>query len=64
MILTLPTVNDGNARAIQAFDIAGSAASGTTGGNAHALLADRTDSYRSAGATGVPTALASLKQSV
>ena len=61
--IDLPTVNDGNDRAIQAFDIAGSAASGTTGGNAHAVLADRTDAT-AGGATGVPTALASLKQSV
>ncbi|MDB2573964.1 flagellin [Planktomarina temperata] len=65
--IALPTVNDGTAvREIQAFDIAGSAASGDSngaadGGTAFALLANRT---LAANADSTPAALASLKQNV
>ncbi|MDB9838964.1 flagellin [Planktomarina temperata] len=65
--IALPTVNDGTAdREIQAFDIAGSAASGDSngaavGGTAFALLANRTVA---ANANSTPAALASLKQNV
>jgi len=65
--IALPKVNDGGVnREIQAFDIAGSAASGDSngaavGGTAFALLANRTDA---ANANSTPAALASLKQNV
>ena len=65
--IALPKVNDGGVnREIQAFDIAGSAASGDSngaadGGDAFALLDKRTDA---AEANSTPAALASLKQNV
>ena len=64
----IPDVIDPSAtRKLQAFDIAGSTASGDTvgdgSGTAFTALSDRTDAT-SGGATGVPTALASLKQNV
>ena len=65
----LPTVADSNAtpleRALQAFDIAGSTASGDDGASSpvdYAALSDRTEATD--GASGVPTALAALKQNV
>ena len=66
----IPDVSDSNSspltRELQAFDIAGTAASGNNGAStpiSYAVLSDRTDAT-SGGATGVPTALASLKQNV
>ena len=66
----VPNVTDSNAtplvRALQAFDIAGTAASGNNGAATpvnYAVLTDRTDAT-AGGDTGVPTALASLKQNV
>ena len=66
----VPDVIDSNStpltRALQAFDIAGTAASGNDGATPpvnYTVLADRTDAT-SGNPTGVPTALASLKQNV
>ena len=65
--IALPKVNDGGVnREIQAFDIAGSAASGDSngaadGGTAFAVLTNRTDATN---ADSTPAALASLKQKV
>ena len=66
----IPDVSDSNStpltRALQAFDIAGTTASGDNGAStpiSYAVLDDRTDAT-AGGATGVPTALASLKQNV
>ena len=66
----IPNVSDSNTapltRALQAFDIAGTAASGDNGAStpiSYAVLSDRTDAT-SGSPTGVPTALASLKQNV
>ena len=64
----LPNVVDSTptSRPLQAFDIAGSTASGDDGASSpvdYAALSDRTDAT-TGGATGVPTALAALKQNV
>jgi flagellin len=65
--IALPQVTDANStRDIQAFDIAGSVASGdsngsASGGTAFAALANRTDASN---ANSTPAALASLKQKV
>jgi len=63
----IPDVTDPSlTRELQAFDIAGTAASGNNGASTpvnYAVLADRTDAT-SGDPTGVPTALASLKQNV
>ena len=63
----IPDVTDPSlTRELQAFDIAGTAASGNDGATPpvnYTVLADRTDAT-SGNPTGVPTALASLKQNV